>query len=183
VVLSLPGGGSNLEFVRITYEESQAGRPLSLDDLLLVNELWIERRLTTAGAARLIQKPETEARARLAHLVEVGLVEARGEGAGRAYHLSANIYRRLGDKAGYVRQRGFDGVQQEQMVLQYAQSHGRITRTEAAELCQLTSVQARYLLSRLTRQGLLRRSGTGKGTFYEPVAPKPDRAKQRRPRR
>jgi ATP-dependent DNA helicase RecG len=183
VVVSLPGGAANLEFVRITYEESQAGRPLSLDDLLLVNELWIERRLTTAGAAQLIQKPETEARARLAHLVEVGLVEARGEGAGRAYHLSANIYRRLGDKAGYVRQRGFDGVQQEQMVLQYAQSHGRITRAEAAELCQLTSIQARYLLSRLTRQGLLRRSGTGKATFYEPVALKPDRAKQRRSRR
>src|SRR5262249_16934846 len=147
-------------------------------------ELWIERRLTTAGAARLIQKPETEARARLAHLVEVGLVEARGEGPGRAYHLSANIYRRLGDKAGYVRQRGFDVVQAEQMVLQYAQSHGRITRTEAAELCQLTSVQARYLLSRLTRQGLLKRSGAGKTTFYEPiVAPKPARMKQRRQRR
>ena len=28
---------------RIAHEESQAGRPLSLDDLLLVNELWLER--------------------------------------------------------------------------------------------------------------------------------------------
>jgi ATP-dependent DNA helicase RecG len=180
VVVSLPGGAANLEFVRITYEESQAGRPLSLDDLLLVNELWIERRLTTAGAARLIQKPETEARARLAHLVEVGLVEARGEGPGRAYHLSANIYRRLGDKAGYVRQRGFDGVQQEQMVLQYAQSHGRITRAEAAELCQLTSVQAKNLLRRLTQKGLLTMSGSGRTAYYRPVATR--QAAQRRRR-
>ena len=98
--------------------------------------------------------------------MEVGLVEARGEGPGRAYHLSAAVYRRLGDKAGYVRQRGFDAVQHEQMVLQYAQSHGRITRAEAAELCQLTSVQARNLLRRLTQKGLLTMSGSGRTAYY-----------------
>jgi ATP-dependent DNA helicase RecG len=101
--------------------------------------------------------------------VEVGLVEARGEGPGRVYHLSANIYRRLGDKAGYVRQRGFDGVQQEQMVLKYAQSHGRVTRSEVAELCRLSSEQARAVLQRLVKQGALAMLGERKGAFYEPV--------------
>jgi len=166
VVLTLPGGAANLEFVRIAYEESQAGRPLSLDDLLLVNELWLERRLTTPDAARLIQKPETEARTRLARLVEVGLVEARGEGAGRAYHLSAAVYRRLGDKAGYVRQRGFDTVQQEQMVLQYVDSHGQITRAETAQLCQLSPDQAKRLLKRLIDKGLLEMSGSRRTAIY-----------------
>lgn len=33
-------------------------------------------------------------------LVEAGLVEGRGERKGRAYHLSAATYRRLGDKVG-----------------------------------------------------------------------------------
>ncbi len=173
VVVTLPGGAANLEFVRIAYEESQAGRPLSLDDLLLVNELWLERRLTTTDAARLIQKPEAEARTRLARLVEVGLVEARGEGPGRAWHLSAAVYRRLGDKAGYVRQRGFEPLQHEQMVLQYAQSHGRVTRSEVAELCRLTSDQARNLLKRLVRAGMLTLSGTGKAAHYEPASPEP----------
>lgn len=140
---------------------------MSLDDLLLVNELWLERRLTTAEAARLIQKPETDARTRLARLVEVGLVEARGAGAGRAWHLSAAVYRRLGEKAGYVRQRGFEPLQHEQMVLQYASSHGRITRSEAAELCQLTSVQARNLLKRLEHRGLLTMVGAGRTAAYE----------------
>jgi ATP-dependent DNA helicase RecG len=169
VVVSLPGGDANLEFVRISFEESQSGRPLSLDDLLIVNDLWLERRLTTADVARLIQKPDGEARTRLARLIEAGLVEASGDGPGRVYHLSAPVYRRLGNKAGYVRQRGFDVVQQEQMVLQYATRHGRITRSEVAELCRLSSEQARNVLKRLTRGGLLAKSGTGKGAYYEPA--------------
>jgi ATP-dependent DNA helicase RecG len=180
VVLVLPGGEANLEFARIVLDESQAGRPLSLDDLLLVNELWLERRLTTADAAHLIQKPETEARARLARLIEVGIVEARGEGPSRVYHLSATIYTRLGDKAGYVRQRGFEPLQHEQMVLQYAQSHGRVTRADVAELCRLTSDQAKAVLKRLTHRGLLAMSGTKRGAFYEPANTLPSRGRAAR---
>ena len=40
-------------------------------------------------------------------LVEAGLVEERGSKKGRTWHLSAAAYRALGDKAGYVRSRGY----------------------------------------------------------------------------
>lgn len=166
VVLLMPGGEANVEFVRVVMDESQAGRPLSLDDLLLLNELWLERRLTTEEAARVIQKPEAEARTRLARLIEVGLVEPRGERKGRTYHLSAAVYRRLGDKAGYVRQRGFEPLQHEQMVLQFARSHGRITRAEAAQLCRLSPDQAKRVLKRLVDKGLLVRTGSGRAAVY-----------------
>ncbi|HRT97413.1 MAG: ATP-binding protein [Candidatus Bipolaricaulis sp.] len=159
VVLVLAGGEANLDFVRLVVEEGQAGRILRLDELLLLNALWQERALTTNEAARLIQKPEADARAVLNRLVEAGLVEARGERKGRAWHLSAGTYRRLGEKAAYVRQRGFEPLQQEQMVLQYVKKHGRITRKEAAELCQISGPQAYRLLNRLAENGLLRREG------------------------
>ena len=122
VVLVLPGSEANLDFVRLVVEESQTGRPFGLDELLLLNHLWQERRVTTSAAARLIQKSETEARAVLERLVESGLVEAHGERKGRSYHLSAATYRRLGAQAAYVRQRGFEPLQQEQMVLQDVQA-------------------------------------------------------------
>ncbi len=166
VTLVLPGGQANLGFARLVVEESQAERPLGLDDLLLLNHLWLDRRLSTADAARLIQKPEGEARARLQQLVEAGLCEARGERKGRTWHLSAGTYRRLGKKAAYVRQRGFEPIQQEQMVLQYAEKHGRITRREAAELCQLSADQAKRVLQRLVRDGRLVGHGERKGAFY-----------------
>ena len=47
VVVVLPGGQANLDFVRLLVEEARAGRDLRLDELLLLNTLWQDRRLTT----------------------------------------------------------------------------------------------------------------------------------------
>ena len=166
VVLALPGGEANLEFVRLAVEEAQAGRDLTLNDLLLLNALQRERSLDTPHAAALLQRPESEARASLQRLVEAGLVEGRGERKGRAYHLSAATYRRLGDKVGYIRQRGFEPLQQEQMILQYVEKHGRITRKEAADLCRLAPSQARNLLMRMKNEDRLVLQGARRGAFY-----------------
>ena len=166
VVLALPGGQANLAFVRLVTEANQAGRPLRLDELLLLNALWQERNLTTTQAAQLLQKSDADARAVLERLVEAGLVEGRGERKARTYHLSAATYRRLGISSSYVRQRSFEPLQQEQMVLQYVQKYGRITRREAAQLCQISSPQARNLLTKLMQKGLLARQGQRRGIFY-----------------
>ncbi|MGA7877550.1 MAG: hypothetical protein WCA08_17955 [Desulfoferrobacter sp.] len=147
-------------------EENQANRLLHLDELLSLNALWRERSMDTARAAQLIQKPESEARSVLQHLVEVGLVQPRGERKGRIYHLSPTTYRRLGEKAAYVRQRGFEPLQQEQMVLQYVQSHGKITRREAAELCQIVPHRASRLLNKMAQHQKIEKHGTRKGTWY-----------------
>jgi ATP-dependent DNA helicase RecG len=167
VVISIPGGAANLEFVRLLVTEGRGGRVLGLDDMLILNALWQDRSLATEDAARLTQKPEVEARAALHRLVEAGLVEERGSKKGRTWHLSAAAYRALGDKAGYVRRRGFEPLQQEQMVLQYVETHGRITRREAAELCRIASHQARDLLARLVDRGEIVMRGVKKGAFYE----------------
>jgi ATP-dependent DNA helicase RecG len=166
VVLVLYGGKANLQFVRLVVEESHAGRILGLDELLILNALWQERSLTTPQASRLLQKPGPDARAVLERLVEIGLVEARGERKGRTYHLSAATYRRLGLPSAYVRRRGFELIQQEQMVLQYVRAHGRITRREAAELCQISLDQAYRLLQGLVEKGVLIQHGKKKGSWY-----------------
>lgn len=149
VSVALPGSSANLAFVRWLVSEGRAGREWSLPDLLVVRACTEARSLTVEEAAVAIQSDPDRARTVLARLVDAGILEARGEGRGRSYHLSAAMYRVLGDRAGYVRVRGFEPVQQEQMVLQYAQEHGQITRREAAELCKLSSDQASRLLRRL----------------------------------
>jgi len=177
VILDLPGGPASTAFVRLVIEEDRAGRVLGLDELLLLHGLRQEGSLTTDRAAALIQKPDPEARAALQRLVEGGLVEGRGQRKGRTYHLSAGAYRRLGERAAYVRQRGFEPLQQEQMVLQYARKHGRITRREAAELCQITSAQARDLVRRMAKNGNLAPHGKLKGTYYTPPSKNMDSSK------
>jgi ATP-dependent DNA helicase RecG len=166
VVVVIPGGEANLDFVRFVAYEGQNGPPLRLDALLVMNHLWRERRIFTAEAAHLIQKPETEAREVLSKLVERGLAEARGSGKGRDYHLSASVYRQAGDKAGYIRQRGFEPLQQEQMILQYLEKHGRITRGEAATLCRVNPNQAYRLLHRMVITNQLTQHGTRKAAWY-----------------
>jgi len=65
-------------------------------------------------------------------VVEAGLVEPRGERKNRVWHLSATAYRRLGQKAAYVRQRGFEPLQQEQMVGEGRGAHYQPARKEWA---------------------------------------------------
>jgi ATP-dependent DNA helicase RecG len=74
----------------------------------------------------------------------------------------------MGQPADYVRQAGFDAIQQEKMVLQYAQSHGKITRKDAAALCRISEHQASRLLRKLFSLKTLRIESKGRSTHYTP---------------
>ncbi|PZS13779.1 MAG: AAA family ATPase [Pseudonocardiales bacterium] len=168
VVAVLPGGPANLSVTRwVLEQERQGDRPLTLPELQVLSELIRERRATTADLAHVLQRTEAETRNHLARMVERGWVEARGERKGRTWHLSAAVYRALESSAGYVRVRGFEPLQQEQMVLAYVEAHRQITRAEATELCAITPAQASRLLRRLAAQGKLARRGERRGSFYE----------------
>jgi len=166
VVVVIPGGPANLAIARFVAERASEGHPLQLEELLVLNELVVQRSVTTSAAAVVLQTDEASARALLARMVEAGLLEHRGEHRARSYHLAAGAYRAIGDKAAYVRARGFDPLQQEQMVVQYVEAHGSITRAQAADLCQLSPAQATRLLGRLVEQGRLLRQGERRGTRY-----------------
>lgn len=166
VVAVLPGGAANLAVTRWVHEQDSSGRPLSLTELQILSELLNERRATTSELAGLTQRTDTEVRAQLTRMVEKGWIEARGERKGRTWHLSAPVYRALESSTGYVRVRGFDRLQQDQMVLTYVDAHGRITRAETAELCSLAPKQATRVLGRLVESGALVRHGQKKSTYY-----------------
>jgi ATP-dependent DNA helicase RecG len=113
------------------------------------------------------QKSEQATRVILGKLVESGLIEAHGNGRARTYTLSAKLYQKTGQKAGYVRQTGFDLIQQEQMILSYIKEHKTIQRIEAADLCRISPFQAKRLLKKLVLEGKIITKGRGRGTFYE----------------
>jgi len=167
VTVILRGGPANLDFCKWVVEQENAGYTLSLDALIILNELQYERRIDISRAVELTQKTEADVRSTLEHLVEYGMIEAKGEKRGRIYHLAASVYRTFGKKAGYVRTRGFEPIQQEQMVIQYVKAHGRITRKEVVDLCKVTSRQATHLLKKLVDKGVLVPKGERKGAYYE----------------
>ena len=171
VQVILPGGPANLALARFIIERDSPARPVTLDDMLVVNAVERERRIDAPTASRLLQKSEASARAVLERLVEAGTLEARGERPHRIYRFSGATYAALGQRAAHVRALGFEPFQQEQMVLQYVRAHGRITRGEVADLCQVTDDQAKRLLRRLVRRGNLASHGATKGAWYG-LAPK-----------
>ena len=79
----IPGGESSLDFAAFIFGEERNGKVFSLDDLLVINELYYDRRIDALSAGKLIQKGTAEGRRVLEHLHELGLVEARGERSGR----------------------------------------------------------------------------------------------------
>lgn len=162
----LHGGEPSLGFATFVFEQEQDGHPLSLDELMLLNALFLERRIDSAKAGELIQKGPAEARSALERLHERGWVEGRGEKRGRVYHLSSKLYEKLGGVAAYVRSRGFDQIQQRQMILNAVEAKGKITRKIAAELCQISEPQAYRLLSNMTKNNELRMKGRGRGAYY-----------------
>lgn len=167
VVVALPGGDADLGMLRLVLEEEKRrNAPLPIEALITLSRLRAERRLDTATLAGAIQRDEAAARAVLEKLVEAGLVEAHGVKKGRTFTLAASVYRKFGDHAGYVRQAGFDPIQQEQMILKYATEHGRITRREAASLCHLSDDQASRILRKLNSENKLQMEGQKRGAYY-----------------
>lgn len=167
VQVVLPGGPANLAMARFIIERDTLAQPITLEEMLLVNAVQSERRIDGARAAVLLQKGEPAARAVLERLVEAGVMEARGERQQRVYLFTAATYRAIGPAAAYTRAAGFEPVQQEQMVLAHLRAHGRMTRSEVSDLCQLTSEGAKSLLRRLLRRSLIEPVGSGRQTFYQ----------------
>lgn len=168
VSLILPGGPADLNFVQLVVtEENRRQRSFSVSELLVLTHVWHERTIDTPTAAQLIQRSEAEARAILENLVEFGLLDRRGGKKGRTYLLSASVYRQLGHPEAYVRARGFEPLQMEQMILQYVQAHRRITRRDVINLCRVNEDQAYYLLKKLAKLGKLRVIGRGRNAYYE----------------
>lgn len=170
VTVVLPGGPADLNFVQLVVtEENRRQRAFGVSELLVLAHLWRERTVDTLTAANLIQRDETQTRSILEGLVETGLVEGRGAKRGRTYLLSAAVYRTLGQPAAYVRARGFEREQMEQMILQYVRAHGSITRRDVVELCRISENQAGYVLRKLVEQDQLCLAGKGRSAHYERV--------------
>jgi len=103
----------------------------------------------------------------LENLHDRGLVEGKGRGRGRVYMLSHGLYKRLNMETEYERRRGIDPVRHEQMILQYIEDNGSITRRVAADLCQIEPYAAGYVLKRMVEKNPdLRLEGTRRWARY-----------------
>ncbi|MBI4818895.1 MAG: ATPase [Deltaproteobacteria bacterium] len=174
VVLRIATSPADLAFLKLVVGEERSPRgALPLDSLLALAVLRERRHVTTAEIASAVQKDEGAAKSTLEALVERGFVQPRGTGRGRTYTLSASLYASEGKRAAFTLQTGFDGSQQELLVVNFARQHGRVKRADVVELCRVNEDQATRLLTRLVRSKQLRAEGEKRGRVYFPMTEAP----------
>ena len=167
VVLRMSTAEPDFQFVEMVVgEENRSQAPLPIDALIVLALLRNERRVDARQIAGAIQKDIAAARKTLEHLAERGFLARFGETKGRTYTLSASVYREKGQGNAYVRQAGFEAIQQEQMVRNLVETQGEVRRGDVMDLCRIGGVQATRLLQRLVDEGVLLRLGKQRGAYY-----------------
>ena len=76
--------------------------------------------------------------------------------------LSSKVYSITNNKAGYTRQRGWDTLQERELILAHLNKYSKITREDVVELCRYTPNHASWLLGQLINEKMdsAMRSGT-----------------------
>ena len=167
VVLRLSLADADQQFLKVVLaEEARLGGRMPIDSLIILDALREGRRLKTDELAEAVQKDAARTRASVEILVETGLVQAHGTGRGRSYTLSPHLYDLQGKRAEYIRQAGFNKLQSEQLVKNFIQQHGRITRGEVMTLCSMTKIQAYRLLKKMSEEKYIEKHGDRKSSYY-----------------
>lgn len=168
VNLFLPDSKADIKFLEMILEnENKTKKPMPIESLIILSRLSKEKRLTFPQLMEDFQNDEARTRAAVEKLVEADLATPHGSGRGRSYTLSSKIYNKSGKKSAFIRQSGFDSIQQEEMVINYIKEYGSINRAETMELCRISKDQAYKLLKRLKDNDRVKSINSGKLTRYQ----------------
>ncbi|MDD4029030.1 MAG: ATP-binding protein [Caldisericia bacterium] len=167
VSVQMSNVAADLDFLKMVVEQEDKLGNMPIDTLIILSSFRKHRRLTVSNLVPAIQKHESYVHSALEKLVETGFLEPHGTGRGRTYTLSIRMYQNADQREEYIRQAGFEVIQQEQMVLQYINKHGRIKRADVISLCRLSKDQATRLLKRLVKESKINMHGERRGAFYD----------------
>jgi len=167
VVLRLSLADADQQFLKVVLaEEARLGGRMPIDSLIVLDALREGRRLKIDELAEAVQKETVRVRGSVETLVETGLLQAHGTGRGRSYTLSSHLYDLQGKRTEYIRQAGFNKLQSEQLVKNFIQKHGRVTRSDVMTLCNMTKIQAYRLLKKMSDEKHIEKHGDKKSSFY-----------------
>jgi ATP-dependent DNA helicase RecG len=169
VTVRLSSASPDVPFYRIVRDYTdRKGAPPPLDALIVLSKLREERRLPTEVLAAALQRKDSDVRRVVEALVEDGFVVPHGNGPGRTYTLSPDLYQQLGrPQEAYVRQAGFSPVRQEQMILTYVEQYGAVSRQDVVQMCFVSEDQATRRLRALVNDGRLVQVGRARGARYQ----------------
>lgn len=168
VVLRLNSAELDENYIKmIVSEEEKLQKVMPLDALIVLSVLKTERRATIKLLSSAIQKQSADVRSIIEWLIELGMVEGVGNGSARRYMLSSKVYSVTNNKVGYTRQRGWDTMQECEMIVTHLNRYDKITRDDVIELCRCSPNHASWLLRKLVKDRVIQMKGAGRASFYK----------------
>jgi ATP-dependent DNA helicase RecG len=161
VRLILHDGPASHEFTKFVIDEERAGRPFLLDDLIVMNTLLHDGGITPSKAGELTQRSSGEVKVLLQALEQRGVIIWRPTEGKETYSFSPAIAQRLDTITNGV----YPSLTGADRVVRFIRDNGRITRREVAGILGISDLQARDLLIRMKKAGIIQQTGTSKRTI------------------
>lgn len=171
VKLFIQRAKADLPFAKLVADEqNRQGKPLSIYTLMILSLLKNERRCNIDRMIEITNLSENKVRSAVENMIEMGLVEASGNGKNRSYILGKKIYREINESIQYVRQTGIDSIRYPELVLKLARTqNGIITKQDICDLLKITPSQAYSLIKKLQKENKIYLLNGGKYTKYKVV--------------
>lgn len=167
VHLFIPKGPTDKVFVQmISAEQQKSGKALPVYSLLVMNLLKNANRLTLQELSDELKITDSRMRTTVEQLVTAGIVDAFGVGRGRYYTLGEKYYKKTNNTVAYVRKNDIDSLRYEELILNFLDKNGIITRADVVELLHIANPQAYRILKKMASAGKIKLEGSGAGAKY-----------------
>jgi len=168
VILFIPRAKADLPFIKmISDEQSRRGSPLSINALLVLSAVKMERKADFNHLEELTHISKAKLSPIIEDLIESGLVEEQASGRKKVFMLSRTVYLASGKIKEYVRQKGIDRIRYQEMIMKFAKERGGyITKQDVTELLHISDSQAYQLLRLLQKEGHLELAFSGRYARY-----------------
>jgi len=162
----------SVPFRMFVAEESDRGRLLSLERLLIIQHLLRYPEIDTATAARITQQGEPDARDVLTHMeTALGYLERGGTGRGTYWIMRHDLHRRLSASGHPERDRRIDREAAKTRVLSVLRQRAQrkepgLTNTDIRGITHFDRAQVKRLMTELVREGAVRLEGRGRASSW-----------------
>jgi len=182
VRLSLPRA-THAAFAQFVATETRENRVLDLDDLIALRAVCDRGHLDRWSAAECLQLPEEDAAERLVSLRGRGYLMPQGRGRGTIYRLARHLSDLLRGPGETDRDLPLDDEAIRLRVRAVLAERGRLTNADIRRVAGYSRLEAVRLMRSLTKDGVARLIGRGRGAHYVPGPKLVSRGTKRRRRK
>lgn len=171
VKLFIQRAKANLPFAKlIADEQKRQQKTLSIYTLMILSLLNGERRCSLDRIIEVTNLSENKVRAAVENMIEIGLIEASGNGKNRSFILGKKVYREANESIKYVRQTDIDSIRRPELIMKLAKTQqGIITKQDVIDLFKISPAQAYSLLKQLKNENKITLLNGGKYARYKIV--------------